>query len=294
MKNLFIYLATVFIWGTTWLAIKLQLGDVSPEVLIFYRFLFAFSLLLVFCKIKGMNLKFRFKDHVFFFLLGLCMFSVHLLFIYTASLYLISGMVSILFSLVSLFNILNSFLIFKKKPEIQVLFGACLGLAGTVVFFWDEVGHLSFQSQAILGAGYALIGTLLFSLGNMVSMLNIQHKLPLIPSTTLSMGYGASIMLVFCLLNNASFTLPTNAIYWGSLLYLVFIGSIAGFLCFLSLVSRIGPAKAGYATVFFPIIALFVSMLFENYSLSLTDLIGIGCVFAGNFLVMFKKKTVLT
>lgn len=288
--NLLLYLLSVLVWGTTWMAIKLQLGEVAPEVSIFYRFALASTLLLLYCKIKGLSLKFSFKHHLFLFLLGLCMFSIHLQFVYTASYFLVSGMVSIMFSLVSIFNILNSFFFFKKKPEVQVLLGACVGLLGIVVFFWDEVSQLSFQSQALIGAGYALTGALLFSFGNMISRRNNAHKIALIPSSAIAMGYGALIMLAFSLLNNAPFVFPTHLPYLGSLVYLSVVGSIVGFLSFLALIARIGPERAGYATVFFPIIAILISLFFENYKLGLTDFLGMACVFAGNFLVMHKKK----
>ncbi len=39
--NLFLYLLTVLIWGTTWIAITWQLGLVPPEVSIVYRFALA-------------------------------------------------------------------------------------------------------------------------------------------------------------------------------------------------------------------------------------------------------------
>ena len=36
-----LYLTTVLIWGSTWLAIKFQLGVVAPEVSLVYRFAIA-------------------------------------------------------------------------------------------------------------------------------------------------------------------------------------------------------------------------------------------------------------
>ena len=36
--NLFLYVMTVLIWGTTWIALKLQLGVVAIPVSIVYRF----------------------------------------------------------------------------------------------------------------------------------------------------------------------------------------------------------------------------------------------------------------
>src|SRR5690349_552966 len=43
--NLLLYVVTVLIWGTTWIAIKWQLGDVPPPVSIAYRFWLASAVL---------------------------------------------------------------------------------------------------------------------------------------------------------------------------------------------------------------------------------------------------------
>ena len=43
----FLYAATVLIWGTTWLGIKLQLGSVDPMVSVLYRFIAAALVLMV-------------------------------------------------------------------------------------------------------------------------------------------------------------------------------------------------------------------------------------------------------
>ena len=44
--NIFLYLLTVLIWGTTWIAITFQLGVVPAPVSIAYRFWIAAALLL--------------------------------------------------------------------------------------------------------------------------------------------------------------------------------------------------------------------------------------------------------
>lgn len=45
MSNRFLYVATVLIWGSTWIAIEFQLGTVAPEISVFYRYLLASALL---------------------------------------------------------------------------------------------------------------------------------------------------------------------------------------------------------------------------------------------------------
>jgi len=57
LNNLLLYVATVLIWGSTWLAITYQLGEVDPLVSVVYRFALASSVLLVFCLATGRSLR---------------------------------------------------------------------------------------------------------------------------------------------------------------------------------------------------------------------------------------------
>lgn len=290
MKNILMYLAVVLIWGTTWLAIKFQLGEVSPEVSIFYRFAIASVSLLLYCKLRKTSLRFKKQEHLFLFLLGAALFSINFIFIYKSTLYLISGLVSVVFSLVSLFNIINSYLFFKKTPEKHVVLGGILGLIGIITLFWKSIFGVSFNNQTLLGICLALIGTLIFSLGNIISSRNQKKGMRLVPGTAIAMAYGASIMLIYVLAKGLSLDLPPNFSYWISLLYLAIPGSVIAFLFYLGLVSRIGPEKAGYATIFFPLIALTLSYLFETYRWSWSDLMGVGLILFGNYVVMYKRK----
>jgi drug/metabolite transporter (DMT)-like permease len=83
--------------------------------------------------------------------------------------------------------------------------------------------------------------------------------------------------------------LPLSITYWASLLYLVILGSIVAFLCYLKLIKNVGPELAGYTTVLFPIVALSVSSVLEGYNWSTTHLLGLAFVVFGNILVIRKK-----
>ena len=100
MYNASLYLITVLIWGSTWLAIKFQLGVVSPELSIAYRFGLAASILLIFSVVRRLNLRFDLKTHGFFALQGLLLFSFNYVLVYLAEGYLTSGLVAIVFSLI--------------------------------------------------------------------------------------------------------------------------------------------------------------------------------------------------
>ncbi|HEX9596383.1 MAG TPA: EamA family transporter, partial [Anaerolineales bacterium] len=77
MQNTFLYIVTVLIWGSTWLAITLQLGEVAPEWSVAYRFFLASLLLFIYSKLRRLKLRFSLREQLFIALQGLLLFSVN-------------------------------------------------------------------------------------------------------------------------------------------------------------------------------------------------------------------------
>ena len=84
MSNRFLYVATVLIWGSTWIAIEFQLGTVAPEISVFYRYLLASALLFSWCRYRGLSLRFSGRSHVNFMMLGILLFSLNYIAAYHA------------------------------------------------------------------------------------------------------------------------------------------------------------------------------------------------------------------
>jgi drug/metabolite transporter (DMT)-like permease len=292
MNNVLLYIVTVLIWGTTWFAIKLQVGHAPDEISILYRAVLAALCLVAWCKLRGFSLQFKLKDHIFLCGLGLAMFSLNYLFVYNATGFIVSGIIAVVFSSVSFLSIVNNFLFFRIKPSLNISLGALVGFGGLCVFFWNDIAQLSIQGNFLKGLMLAGVGTLIFSLGSSISKRNNSAGLEIIPSMTIGMIYGTLAMLIYTLTQSTQFVLPNSFVYWASLIYLVIPGSIVAFLCYLKLIKNIGPELAGYTTVLFPIVALIVSSALEDYAWSFSHLIGLTCVIIGNVLVMRKKPLV--
>src|SRR5690349_9759697 len=120
--DLLLYLSTVLIWGSTWFAIKFQLGVVPPEVSVGYRFAIASLFLFGWCWIKKLKFGFSLLDHLFMILQGLFMFCLNYQFAYLATQYLPSGVNAVLFSSVMMFNIFNSSLFYKIAISLRTAF----------------------------------------------------------------------------------------------------------------------------------------------------------------------------
>lgn len=292
MQNIILYAIVVLIWGSTWFAIKLQVGIAPDELSIFYRAIMTTAGLIAWCKIKGLSLRFSRKDHIFLFLLGISMFSMHYLFVYNASRYMISGVVAVIFSSVGFFSILNNFIFFKHRPSLYVIFGALIGISGLCMFFWSEVSDVSMRGSVLEGIALSSVGAFVFSLGGAITKRNISKKLDLIPATTVASIYGAIIIFIYTIcIKGETFVFPANITYWSAVAYLSFVSSIIAFLCYFKIVQNIGPELAGYTTVVAPVVALIISSSIEGYKWSIEDIGGLVLVILGNVLVMRKPVT---
>ena len=86
MNNLSLYLLTVLIWGSTWIAVEFQIPEsgaaVAAEVSIFYRYVIAAIVIFAWCKALGLNLKYSLRTHLVFAALGLFLFCLNYICVY--------------------------------------------------------------------------------------------------------------------------------------------------------------------------------------------------------------------
>lgn len=289
MYNAFLYIITVIIWGSTWLAIKYQLGVVSPELSIAYRFGLAASLLIIFSLVRRLPMRFNLKAHGFFALQGLLLFSLNYILVYLAEGYLTSGLVAITFSLIIIFNVIFGAFLLGNLIRTRVVIGAIFGLAGLAFVFWPELSSFSLSSQKLLGMIFAFVATVSASLGNVVSARNQRNDLPVIQTNAFGMLYGALFMFILALLRGSQLVFDTSPSYLMSLFYLAIFGSVIAFGSYLTLLGRIGIDRAAYVTVLFPIIALILSTFFEDLKWGYPQLFGVALVLLGNVIVVTKN-----
>lgn len=285
MTNLFLFLSTILIWGTTWIAISLQIGPVPVIVSIFYRFALAALVMLAVLALLGrLRRPARWR---FVIVQALCLFCFNFIGIYNATALIPSGLVSVVFSLASILNAVNARLFFGDRITGQAVLAGALGVTGLALLFWEDVA-IAMNPDTIRGIGWAVLGTTIFSLGNMASRRNSAEGVSPVIANAWGMGIGALALLGIVSLSGVSLVLPQGAAYWGALVYLSVIGSVVGFTTYLMMVARMGSAKAAYATVLFPVVALAASTLFEGYEWSITAVLGLILTGLGN-VVMFRR-----
>ena len=289
MPSALIYCLVVLIWGTTWYAIKFQLGVVAPEISLVYRFSIATICLFIYARMVGSPMRLARRDHVFVALQGLTLFCLNYWLTYLATQYLTSGLVAVCFTGIVFVNIVNARLIFGIPIERRVLIAAAAGMLGVALLFLPELRTAAGDSMVLTGALLALIATYLASLGNMAAMRNTGSGLPVVTVNAYGMAYGTAILALIALLRGAPIAFDASWPYIVSLLYLSLAGTSLAFGLYLALLKKIGPARASYTSVLFPVIALLVSTIFEGYRWSLPAFIGLAVLLGGNALALGQR-----
>lgn len=290
MKNAFLYLLTVIIWGSTWIAITYQLGEVAVTVSLFYRFFLASLLLLSFCLLRKKSLRFSLKQHAQLALFGLLLFGMNYYFLYLAEQHINSALTAIAFSSLMVMNIINARIWYKTQITQQVYLGALLGSIGIVVLFWPQVLDVELGEQTLFGLGLCLAGTVFASNGNMLAMRNQKQGIGVMQANAWGMLYGSLFMAVIAIVNGERFVIPMQADYVISLLYLSIFGSVIAFGCYLTLMQTIGAHKTSYASIMFPAVAVVISTFVEGFVWNGYTFSGFALILMGNLIVLLKPK----
>ncbi|RFB78621.1 DMT family transporter [Methylovirgula sp. 4M-Z18] len=278
-----LFLIVVLAWGLSWYGIHLQLGPVPADTSIFLRFFFGTMVIWLWLWLAKRWQPVSWHQHLWFAALGLCLFCVNFQCFYAAEAYVPSGIVSVVFSLATVFNACNQWLFHGIRPSSRVVGGALLGTCGVGLLFADQL-HLQ-GAQTGLGIALALAGTYCFSLGNLISRRIAAEGVSLPNAVARGMAWGSLVLACGVIVRGHGFMPEMSVQYLGALAYLALIASVVAFLAYLAVVAHIGPERAAYVTVLSPIIALLLSALLENYAWSLTAALGLVLILLGNVVI---------
>lgn len=290
-RNILLFSICSLIWGTTWFVIKFQIDSTSPIVGVFYRYVVAASMMfainIVFIK---KSLRYPWANHRFFILQGLFNFCLNYILTYVSEKYINSGLVALTFTVLIYFNMMGMKFIFNKKISKNVIYGSVLGFLGITLLFWREISNFSADKLTVYGIAIGIIATFCASIGNMFAYQNHRLKVPVMTFNAYGMLYGAIFSLIIGLLNKESFAFPTSSSFLFSLGYLSLFGTVIAFWAYQTLVGSIGAERAAYTSIISPVIAMGISIVFENITFTPQLALGMILCFAGNLLALKNPK----
>lgn len=260
------FIAVTLIWGSTWLVIKHQLGDVPAAWSVAYRFVIAGVVLLGVCFVTRQWVRPTLRAHLFAVVAGATQFAFNFNFVYAAEGLLTSGLVALIFALLIVPNALFARVFLGVPVSTRFVVGAAVGIAGLVLVFARDLMLPGGDAAAtLLGVALTVGAVLSSSVANVMQASRLARSLPALPTLALTMLYGAGIDAVIAWTTTGPPAFDARPDYWAGLLYLAIVASVVAFTLYYSLIRTIGPGPAAYSSVLTPVVAMTLSTLFEAY-----------------------------
>lgn len=260
------FLLASLIWGSTWLVITGQLGEVPATWSVAYRFAIGAVAMFAYARLATGSIRLDRHGHCFALLFGIPQFCFNFNAVYMAEQYVTSGLVAVVYTLLIVPNAVFAWLFLGHRITGRFLLGSSVAIAGVALLFVQELRADPAGADAIIpGIGLTLCGALSASIANIVQATDRirAHSLPAMIAWGMTYGVVANAGIAWIVYGPP--VLDPRPSYWLGLAYLGLIASALVFSLYFPLVRTIGPGRAAYTSLVIPIIAMLLSSIFEDY-----------------------------
>lgn len=290
-KVLLAFAIIYFVWGSTFLAIRVGVREVPPFLLAGMRFLVAGAVLYAGMRLKGTpSPAAREWGAAAFLAVLIFVFDYGLLF--WAERRVPSGIAAVMMATIPVFMALSEIFIMKTQRLTGRLGTALLvGVAGVTVLVSHSV-TLGDTPIDTLGACALIAASISWSVASALT-----RKLPL-PSEK-AMSSGAQMLAGGVLLTLTAVMLgefrgfhaqAVSLKAWLALAYLIVAGSIIGFTAYVWLIHHESPTKVGTYAYVNPVVAVIVGYIFGGEALGLRTVVGTLLVLVSVVVITTAKK----
>ena len=280
MPSSVLFVIASLIWGSTFFAITLQLGEVPPAVSVVYRFALACSVLFAICIGRGQKIQMPWRTQKWLMLQGLASFGLSYICTYQAEEVVVSGLVAVLFALMVFWTPLLGRLFHGTPIAARTWSAGAVATCGVALLFYHSIGaawrdmQVGGSGKFLLGVVLALVATIASSVGSIVVGKIRAESSNVMLTTAWSMFWGTVMVALYVVATGQPFVPPPTLSYTLGLLYLAIFGSVIAFLAYFTLINRIGPQKAVYIGVITPVLSVLLSIKLEHYRPGLVEFTG--------------------
>ena len=297
VKIFLAYAILCFIWGSTWLAIRIGLESLTPIFSAGLRFSVASIFVYLIMKVKNISLQTDRFSLYLYLMMGFFSFVIPFGLVYWAEQFVPSGMAAVLFAVYPFWVVIfTNIRIPGESIGFYKIFGTVLGFAGIVIIFSDS---FSGDLTSYLIGMFAVVLSGIMQAWIAVSIKKFGHHLhPLSMNFVPMVIAGISMVIIaFFAEDLSTIKVHPNAVL--SILYLAFFGSVITFTSFYWLLKRINVVILSLIAFITPIVALILGYFIYNEDLSTRHFIGTTLVLTGVFwanlgsLLKLRKGTIL-
>jgi drug/metabolite transporter (DMT)-like permease len=299
-ENLKAYVAWIsicIIWGTTYLAIRVGVGDLPPFLFAGFRWILAGPILLVILLLSGKKFP-KWKDIKHLAVVGILLLGIGNGLVVFAEQWIPSGLTAILITTLPFWVVgIESLLPAGTRLNLKIVLGLILGISGTAIIFAGDLKSL-FNPEYLFGALSLLVGVFAWSSGTVYSKYKKVDTSPLMGASIQMIIAGTAQTIIGLSIGELPrFVLTANGIY--AYLYLLVFGSFIAYGAYMYAIQKLPLSLVSTYAYVNPVIALFLGWLIldENLNLfiiagSIIILLGVWIVKRGAAVQKTKVKTV--
>lgn len=268
-----------FVWGSTWLAIKVGLQSVPPFLAAGLRFMLASMILYAIVRVKKLPIALNRDLFILYGSLALLSYSVPFALVYWGQQFIPTGLSSILFGVFPFWVALFShYLLPAERLTILKVIGIVLGFSGVTVIFARDVDWLDPNGMAGMGA---IILTTVLQAFSVVLVKKYGQPVSPFVMNFVGMSAGGVILLGLSLGAESQTGIRWDAAAVGSILYLAVIGSVLAFVTYHWLLKRIEAVYLSLVSFINPIVAVILGAVVLGEKLPPGVFVGAALVLIG-------------
>ena len=274
-KTLTAFAIIYFVWGSTFLAIRIGVNEVPPLLLAAMRFTIAGLVLYLWLLARGERSP-TLREWTSATLLGLIIFLFDYGILFWAETRIPSGIAAVMLATIPGLMALSEIIFLRtQKLTARLLLALLIGVAGVAVLMSRSL-NLGGAPIDKLGALALIFAAISWSVASALTRI-----LPLPSSKVMSSGAQMLTGGIFLTIAAAAFgefrNFHPTAVSrgaWLALLYLIVAGSIIGFTAYVWLIHHQSPTKVGTYAYVNPIVAVLVGYFFGGEALTSRTILG--------------------
>lgn len=290
---IFLYLVMCFIFGTTFLFIKIGLETGwSPFLFSGLRFILAGGILIgflkLFCKKESLAASIHFQISRLSFFMTTVPFAA----LYWAEQYITSGEAAVIVATSPIFILIIHHFTKQVGFNFLRLIGSFISFSGIWLLFFNEIS-IAGNSQSFVAKFVLLLAEWAFAYGSIQSKKVLTEIKDPFSFNGYQMLYGGSFLMALSLVFNETYSLPADTDGWLILIYFVLFASILSYGIFYWLIKHTSVYFSSTWTYVSPLIALLLGSIFLKENLGAFGMVGAALILGGIFFAnteLFKKK----